>query len=111
MNIAIYRVSDGYILRTMSIFNEEMASDFIEAGEEYVIGNAVPGVDRVERGVIVAGTPPEKTYAQLRREAYPPLEALADAIYWQSRGKPDLMAAYVAQVAHVKQTYPKPEVK
>lgn len=43
-----------------------------------------------------------------RRKAYPPLEDLADALYWQAKGKPGPMNAYMAAVAAVKAKYPKP---
>lgn len=45
--------------------------------------------------------------AQLRRDAYPPLADLADAIYWQSRGDSSKMDRYNAAVAAVKAKFPK----
>jgi hypothetical protein len=42
-----------------------------------------------------------------RRKSYPPLEDLADALYWQSQGKPGPMNAYLAAVKAVKTKYPK----
>lgn len=44
----------------------------------------------------------------LRRAAYPPLEELADALYWQSQGDNTKMAAYLAKVKMVKERFPKP---
>lgn len=45
--------------------------------------------------------------ARLRRDHYPPLEALADALYWQNQGDPSKMAAYLLAVEAVKQRFPK----
>lgn len=45
--------------------------------------------------------------AQLRRAAYPPLEDLADAMFWASRGDPSKLASYHAKIAAVKAMYPK----
>jgi len=42
-----------------------------------------------------------------RRDAYPPLADLADALYWQSRGDDSKMDAYNAAVAAVKAKFPK----
>lgn len=44
---------------------------------------------------------------RLRREAYPPLANLADALYWQTRGDSTKLEAYHAAVAAVKARYPK----
>lgn len=44
---------------------------------------------------------------ELRRDAYPPLTDLADAIYWQSQGDSRKMDAYTAAVAAVKAQFPK----
>ena len=40
---------------------------------------------------------------------YPPLQDLADALYWQSKGDNSKMEAYVAACEAVKEKYPKPE--
>lgn len=44
---------------------------------------------------------------QLRRAAYPPLADLADAMYWQSRGRDAKINEYNAAVEAVKKQYPK----
>jgi hypothetical protein len=44
---------------------------------------------------------------KLRREAYPPLEDLADALYWQAQGDNSKMEAYHAKITAVKELYPK----
>ena len=46
-------------------------------------------------------------YQRLRKPEYPPLENLADALYWQSQGDESKMTAYLAAVAEVKAKYPK----
>lgn len=45
--------------------------------------------------------------AALRRAAYPPLQDLADAIYWQSQGDNRPMERYNAAVEAVKERFPK----
>jgi hypothetical protein len=44
---------------------------------------------------------------RLRKQEYPPVEDLADALYWQSRGDPSKMTAYLARVDAVKKKFPK----
>ena len=46
-------------------------------------------------------------YAELRRDAYPPLSDLADALYWQGQGDDTKMKAYLAAVDAVKRQFPK----
>lgn len=46
-------------------------------------------------------------YKRNRASEYPPLEDLADAIYWQSKGNSEPMANYVAACEAVKDRYPK----
>ena len=68
-----------------------------------------------EGGVLTIGTPPPglqwptvpKTYATLRRDAYPPLSEFADAIYWQNRGDGSKMTQYLQAIDRVKAEYPK----
>ena len=46
-------------------------------------------------------------YQELRKKEYPPLADLADALFWQANGDTSKMTAYLAQVAAVKEKYPK----
>jgi hypothetical protein len=46
-------------------------------------------------------------YQRLRASVYPPLADLADALYWQANGDASKMTLYLAQVAAVKNKYPK----
>lgn len=46
-------------------------------------------------------------YSVLRKDAYPSLEELADAVFWQAQGDNTKMEAYVAAVQAVKDTYTK----
>jgi hypothetical protein len=46
-------------------------------------------------------------YQSRRKQEYPPLENLADALFWQAHGDNSKMTAYLAQVAAVKDKYPK----
>ncbi|NBQ97398.1 MAG: hypothetical protein EBT26_05285 [Microbacteriaceae bacterium] len=47
-----------------------------------------------------------KLYQRQRAQAYPPIQDLADAIYWQTQGNTEPMNAYIAACAQVKQQYP-----
>jgi hypothetical protein len=44
-----------------------------------------------------------------RAAQYPPIEDLADALYWQTRGDPSKMVAYLLACDEVKQKIPKKE--
>lgn len=46
-------------------------------------------------------------YARKRQPEYPPLEDLADAMYWQSKGDDSKMNEYIAICESVKNKYPK----
>ena len=46
-------------------------------------------------------------YKNNRAQEYPPLEDLADAVYWQSKGDNSKMQAYLMACDAVKQKYPK----
>ncbi|MET3133633.1 hypothetical protein AAKU55_003923 [Oxalobacteraceae bacterium GrIS 1.11] len=46
-------------------------------------------------------------YQLLRQKEYPPMAALADALYWQAQGDAEQMAAYLAACDMVKKKYPK----
>ena len=46
-------------------------------------------------------------YRRQRVTEYPPLQDLADALYWQSKGDNSKMEAYVAACEAVKEKYPK----
>jgi hypothetical protein len=46
-------------------------------------------------------------YQLLRKEEYPPLADLADALYWQSKGDESKMDEYLANCEAIKLKYPK----
>lgn len=48
-----------------------------------------------------------KEYQRLRRQEYPTMDILADALYWQQQGDNSKMQAYLAAVEEVKNKYPK----
>ena len=50
-----------------------------------------------------------RDYARARREAYPPLEQLADALYHQQHGNDVPMQQYLYACAAVKVRFPKPQ--
>lgn len=64
-----------------------------------------------DSGAVIAQPVPSALDAvrAARKRAYPPLADLADALYWHANGRPELLAAYLADVAAVKASYPKPE--
>ena len=43
----------------------------------------------------------------LRKVCYPPLEVLADALYWQAQGDGSKMEAYITLCKAVKDKFPK----
>lgn len=47
-------------------------------------------------------------YKELRSNAYPGLDQLADALYWKEKGDDSKWMAYVEQCDAVKLQYPKP---
>ena len=46
-------------------------------------------------------------YQRLRQKEYPPLEELADALYWQANGDGSKMQDYMTKIASIKNKYPK----
>lgn len=52
--------------------------------------------------------PKALTIEQQRRYAYPPIEDLADALYWYNTGDKSKMTTYMQRVAAVKAKFPKP---
>jgi len=46
-------------------------------------------------------------YKRRRREEYPPVEELADALYWADQGDRSKLEAYLARVSEIKAKYPK----
>lgn len=49
-----------------------------------------------------------REYQRQRATEYPPLQDLADALFWQAQGNTQPMTDYLAACAQVKQQYPKP---
>ncbi len=48
-----------------------------------------------------------KEYQRLRKQEYPTMDVLADALYWQQQGDNTKMNEYLAAVEAVKNKYPK----
>lgn len=46
-------------------------------------------------------------YQRMRSPEYPPLQDLADALYWQAQGNNEPMSRYLEACAAVKNKYPK----
>ena len=80
---------------------------FNETTQEWTLKDVPQFEVRTARPPETPNTYP-RDYKALRRRAYPPLEELADALYWQQNGDSSKMAAYMSVVAKVKETHPKP---
>lgn len=50
-----------------------------------------------------------EAFKKARAQSYPPIEELADALYWQSKGDNTKMMSYLAACEAVKQKIPKKE--
>lgn len=121
-----YVVEDGFLV------SHGFAQDGVEhlqarPGQTVMIG-AVPGYGQeavphagarwhVEKQCWVDGRSEEERLAQAqedvmakRRAAYPPLEDLADALYWQAQGDDAKMADYLLLCAVVKETHKKSDI-
>lgn len=48
-----------------------------------------------------------EAFNEQRRSAYPPIEDLADALYWQANGDDSKMTAYLEKCRQVKENIPK----
>lgn len=69
-----------------------------------------PSIGQIETELeVLDALAEENAYKNLRRDEYPPLEDLADAIYWQANGNEEPMSAYLLKCEEVKNKYPKPE--
>jgi hypothetical protein len=53
----------------------------------------------------------DKGYDRARREEYPGWQDFADAYYWQQRGDPRPMEAYLTRIDEIKAKYPKSDKK
>lgn len=72
---------------------------------------AIPTKEEIEDAVSVIRSQFEsQKYQRARKLEYPPIEDLADALYWQSQGDDSKMTKYIAAVEAVKQKYPKGSV-
>lgn len=80
--------------------------------EDFLVGHE-PWMYQVVAGNIVRRSEPRKQnmrsleYWQKRVCEYPPVQELADALYWKEHGDPSKWAAYMAKVQAVKEKYPK----
>ena len=75
-----------------------------------LFGNNIPLPHKAEIEAKVAELEAEwlaKEYQRQRAPAYPPLQQLADAIYWQQQGDNSKMEEYLAAVQAVKDQFPK----
>lgn len=87
---------DGVVVRNGSFSDEELLRlDFPESEYTLVLDE------------LHYPDPPEPSYADQRRPAYPPLGDFADALYWQSKGDNSKLEAYFAKCELVKAQFPK----
>lgn len=103
-----YFITDDTGLIIKSGYCQEETLDMNTEGHANVhIGVAPHGRYRYVNGEFIsAELPPD--YRQLRQLEYPPMQDLADALYWQAQGDNSKMTQYLAKCAGVKAQYPKP---
>ncbi|HJV73179.1 MAG TPA: hypothetical protein VJ654_03070 [Noviherbaspirillum sp.] len=88
---------DGAVLRRGRCHEEDMQHQAF-GGETVELGHRE-----------VVHSEPVPSWQESRRRGYPPLEELADALFWQGQGDNTKMDSYLAKCAAVKQQIPKPE--
>lgn len=89
-------LKDGVVVRRGTFQDEELLRKDLPAPEYKLV---------LDQHLDYAVKPP--TYAELRATAYPSMSVLADALFWQSKGDPTKMEAYLAACEEVKEKYPK----
>lgn len=62
---------------------------------------------RYENGKFIPREITNEEILERRKESYPPLSDLADAIYWQSKGDNTKLEAYLTKCEEVKSNFPK----
>jgi len=87
----------GKAIRTGSCPDEAFELQADQSLGETVVEGVVP-FDPVEEVFTWRGN---------RMREYPPLQQLADALYWSQKGNPVLLDAYLAACEEVKRKYPK----
>lgn len=124
-------MAEFYVVENGLLVSHGYAQDGCEAlqarpGQTVVIGNvpgyaqeAVPYVGarwEIEKRCWVDGRSDDERVMQAqesviaaRRAAYPPLEDLADALYWQAQGDDSQMIDYMVRCSKVKSNFPKSE--
>lgn len=118
VNEALHSLCPGeqWTLRGREIIWTEVLDDDHKPTGEYIASNlewystdiSIPDKSQLEAELARLQLDYDtKEYQRLRQPAYPPLSDLADALYWQSKGDESKMTAYLAQVAAVKNKYPK----
>lgn len=90
--------SEGNPTGDFEVSNVQWFSDIIKFPTKQEIDNAI--LEEENKWA-------SSEYQRLRRQEYPPLADLADALYWQAQGDDSKMTAYLAAVEAVKQKYPK----
>lgn len=90
--------SDGKVSRTGQCTEEAFETQ----------ANAEVGETVVEGMAPFSSSEPTFSWRGHRMREYPPLQQLADALYWSQRGDQSLMEAYLAACDEVKRKYPKP---
>lgn len=96
----VARIKDNKVVN-IEISNET-SSDLVEIGDTFVD----IGYSFIEGVFAPCALSLEETLNR-RKVEYPPLEDLADAIYWQSKGDSSKMTEYLAKCEAVKLKYPK----
>ena len=100
--------SVGLITTHGSVANEADALLNAPDGQTLNFGSVPHGMTHYINNAFVDRRP-KPTYSELRREAYPAVTELADALYWQSQGDESKMRDYLDKCAAVKAAIPKVE--
>ena len=107
MNTINYFITDdtGLVIKT-GVCQQETINMNTDGHTNVHIGIAPHGRWRYVDGEFISAEPPI-TYAQERQLRYPPIQDLADAIYWQANGDDSKMTAYLEKCRQVKENIPK----
>jgi hypothetical protein len=128
---SIYRADTGYFTGALITCSGAHLSANVPEGCSCLLGTYDHLSQRVdlETGAVIYYQPPQpseqhewnddlrrwvyvptalETCLANRRDAYPPLQDLADALYWQAQGNDGPMQAYLARCKDVKTKFPKP---
>lgn len=98
--------TSNWIMKT----EEVLAAGYLPVSEIVIPENSyIRGYEQSDDSIVPVLAQYEEyvpTYADLRRDAYPPIEEQLDMLYWDSVNS---TSTWKDTIAEVKKTYPKPE--